>query len=74
MIPTWQGLEPFQEFAQRIEAHWDGIEDYCHEHNNVELGFVGGLNNKILGLQHRDFGCRSLPMSHFVKNGLGTPG
>jgi transposase len=54
----WQRLEPFQKFARMIEAHWDGIEAYCHEENKVALGFVEGLNNKIRGLQHRAFGYR----------------
>ena len=52
----WQRLEPFQKFAKMIEAHWDGIEAYCHEENKVPLGFVEGLNNKIRALQSRAFG------------------
>jgi transposase len=54
----WQRLEPFQKFAQMIEAHWDGIEAYCHEENKVPLGFVEGLNNKIRVLQSRAYGYR----------------
>jgi transposase len=27
----WQRLEPFRKFARMVEAHWDGIEAYCHE-------------------------------------------
>jgi transposase len=54
----WQRLEAFQKFARMIEAHWDGIEAYCHEDNKVPLGFVEGLNNKIRSLQHRAFGYR----------------
>jgi transposase len=41
-----------------IGAHWHGIEAYCHEENEVTLGFVEGLNNKIRGLPHRAFGYR----------------
>jgi transposase len=54
----WQRLGPFQKFARMIEAHWDGIEAYCHEQNKVALGFVEGLNNKIRVLQHRAYGYR----------------
>src|SRR5262249_17492646 len=54
----WQRLQPFEKFAQMIEAHWDGIEAYCHEENKVPLGFVEGLNNKIRTLQRRAYGFR----------------
>ena len=49
----WQRLEPFRKFARMVEAHWDGIEAYCHEENKVPLGFVEGLNNKIRVIQRR---------------------
>jgi transposase len=54
----WQRLEPFQKFARMIEAHWDGIEAYCHEENKVPLGFVEGLNNKVRAIQRRAYGFR----------------
>jgi transposase len=54
----WQRLEPFQKFARMIEAHWDGIEAYCHEENKVALGFVEGFNNKIRAIQRRAYGFR----------------
>jgi transposase len=54
----WQRLEPFRKFAAMVEAHWDGIEAYCHEENKVPLGFVEGLNNKIRVLQRRAYGYR----------------
>lgn len=55
----WQRLQPFQKFAAMIEAHWDGIEAYCHEENKeVPLGFVEGLNNKIRAIQRRAYGFR----------------
>jgi transposase len=54
----WQRLEPFQKFADMVEAHWDGIESYCHVENKVPLGFVEGLNNKIRALQRRAYGYR----------------
>jgi transposase len=54
----WQRLEPFRKFARMVEAHWDGIEAYCHEDNKVALGFVEGLNNKIRVIQRRAHGYR----------------
>ena len=54
----WQRLEPFRKFAAMVEAHWDGIETYCHEENKVALGFVEGFNNKIRHLQSRAYGYR----------------
>ena len=54
----WQRLEPFRKFARMVEAHWDGIEAYCHEENKVPLGFVEGLNNKIRVIQRRAHGYR----------------
>ena len=54
----WQRLEPFQKFAQMVEAHWDGIEAYCTLEDKVPLGFVEGLNNKIRALQRRAYGYR----------------
>jgi transposase len=54
----WQRLEPFQKFARMVEAHWDGIEAYCHEENKVPLGFVEGINNKIRAIQRRSYGLR----------------
>ena len=54
----WQRLEPFRQFADMVEAHWDGVEAYCHVENKVPLGFVEGLNNKIRALQRRAYGYR----------------
>jgi transposase len=54
----WQRLQPFQKFAAMIEAHWDGIEAYCHEENQVPLGFVEGFNNKVRTIQRRAYGFR----------------
>ncbi len=54
----WQRLEPFVEFARMVEAHWDGIEAYCHEENKVPMGFVEGLNNKIRVIERRAYGLR----------------
>lgn len=41
-----------------IEAHRPGIARYCNPENNVALGFVDGLNNKIRVLQRRAYGLR----------------
>jgi transposase len=54
----WQRLEPFQRFARMVEAHWDGIEAYCRAENQVPLGFVEGINNKIRAIQRRAYGFR----------------
>lgn len=54
----WQRLKPYEEFAEMIERHWDGIAAYCHPDNKVSLGFVEGLNNKIRVIQRRAYGLR----------------
>jgi transposase len=52
----WQRLEPYVNFANMIERHWDGIVSYCDPENKVSLGLVEGLNNKIRVLQRRAYG------------------
>ncbi len=54
----WQRLQPYEEFANMIDRHWDGIAAYCKTENKVALGFVEGLNNKIRVLQRRAYGLR----------------
>lgn len=54
----WQRLEPFRKFAGMIASHWDGIQTHFHEENQVPLGFVEGLNNKIRAIQRRAYGFR----------------
>jgi transposase len=54
----WQRLQPYEEFAQMIESHWDGIAAFCQSENKVSLGFVEGLNNKIRVIQRRAYGLR----------------
>jgi transposase len=54
----WQRLKPYEDFADMIERHWDGIAAYCKPENKVSLGFVEGLNNKIRVLQRRAYGLR----------------
>jgi transposase len=54
----WQRLTPYEKFAAMIDRHWDGIASYCHPENQVSLGLVEGLNNKIRVLQRRAYGYR----------------
>ena len=54
----WQRLKPYEKFAEMIERHWDGVAAYSKPENKVSLGFVEGLNNKILVLQRRAYGLR----------------
>ena len=54
----WQRLKPYENFAEMIERHWDGIAAYCHPENKVSLGFVEGFNNKIRVIQRRSYGLR----------------
>jgi len=54
----WQRLKPFEEFAEMIERHWDGIAAYATPENKVSLGFVEGFNNKIRVIQRRAYGLR----------------
>jgi transposase len=54
----WQRLKPFEKFAAMIDAHWDGIASFCLVENQVRLGFVEGLNNKIRKIQGRAYGYR----------------
>lgn len=54
----WQRLGPYEDFAEMIERHWDGIASYCHPENKCSLGLVEGLNNKIKVLMRRAYGYR----------------
>ncbi len=54
----WQRLKPYEQFAEMIDRHWEGIAAYCHPENKVALGFVEGLNNKIRVIQRRAYGLR----------------
>jgi transposase len=54
----WQRLKPFEQFAQMIERHWEGIAAYCNPNNKVSLGYVEGLNNTIRVLQRKAYGFR----------------
>jgi transposase len=54
----WQRLKPYEQFAEMIERHWDGIAAFCQPENKVSLGFVEGLNNKIRVIQRRAYGLK----------------
>ena len=54
----WQRLHPYEEFAEMIERHWDGIVAHIEAEGKVSLGFVEGLNNKIRVIQRRAYGLR----------------
>ena len=58
LVNGYQRLKPYAKFARMVEAHWDGIEAYCHDDNKVALGFVEGLNNQIRVIQRRAYGYR----------------
>lgn len=54
----WQRLKPYEEFAEMIESHWDGIAAFIRSEDKVSLGFVEGLNNKVRVIQRRAYGLR----------------
>jgi len=54
----WQRLKPYEEFAEMIESHWDGIAALIRSEDKVSLGFVEGLNNKVRVIQCRAYGLR----------------
>ena len=54
----WQRLKSYEEFAEMIESHWDGIAAFIRSEEKVSLGFVEGLNNKIRVIQRRAYGLR----------------
>jgi transposase len=54
----WQRLKAYEEFAEMIDSHWDGIGAFIQLEDKVSLGFVEGLNNKIRVLQRRAYGLR----------------
>jgi len=54
----WQRLRPFEQFADMIESHWNGIAAFIQSEDKVSLGFVEGFNNKIRVIQRRAYGLR----------------
>ena len=53
-----QRLKPYEEFAELIDRHWEGIAVFIQAEQKVSLGFVDGLNNKIRVIQRRAYGLR----------------
>src|ERR1700679_3198922 len=53
-----QRLGPYEKFARRVGATREGTAGYCKPENQVPLGFVEGLKNKIRVLQRRAYGIR----------------
>jgi len=60
----WQRLKPYEEFAEMIESHWDGITAFILSEDKVSLGFVEGLNNKVRVIQRRAYGLRDEEYLH----------
>jgi transposase len=54
----WQQLKSYEEFFELIESHWGGITAFIQSEEEVPLGFVEGLNNKIPVIQRRAYGVR----------------
>jgi transposase len=54
----WQRLKSYEEFAEMIDSHWDGIAAFILSEDKVSLGFVEGLNNKVRVIQRRAYGLR----------------
>jgi len=54
----WQRLKSYEDFAEMLERHWDGIAAYAKPQNNVSLGFVAGLNSTIRVIHRRAHGLR----------------
>jgi transposase len=54
----WQRLKSYEQFAEMVESHWEGIAAFIQSEERVSLGFVEGLNNKIRVLQRRAYGLR----------------
>ncbi|WP_342347947.1 ISL3 family transposase [uncultured Nitrospira sp.] len=51
----WQRLKPYEEFAEMLERHWDGIAAYSKAENKVSFGLVEEVNNKIGMIQRRGY-------------------
>src|SRR5450631_32813 len=52
-------LEPLHEFADTLEAHWDGVLRW--HHSRVNNGLLEGLNSLIQAAKRRARGYRSTP-------------
>ena len=51
-------MKPYENFADLIERHWDGIAAFCKPENKASLGFVEGLHHKIRVIQRRAYGLK----------------
>jgi hypothetical protein len=75
----WQKLRPYEEFAEMIERHWDGIVAFIQLEEKVSLGFVEGLNNKsysvgLMGYEMKNiFASRFLPVCYRPSNRQISP-
>jgi transposase len=54
----WQRLKPYEQFAEMIARHWEGIAAYGLPETKVSLGCVAGCNNKSRVIQRRAYGLR----------------
>jgi len=54
----WQRLGPLEKFAEMVERHWDGIIAMAGRKDEIPMGFVEGMNNKIRAIQRRAYGIR----------------
>jgi transposase len=58
-------LVTFEKFTMMIGSHWAGIAADCLPENEISLGFIEGLINKIRAIQrrHRDYGMKNISAS-----------
>jgi transposase len=54
----WQRLQPFQNLAEMLVSHLDGILNYCR--TKVPLGVVEAINGNIKSLLRRGRGYKNL--------------
>ena len=47
-----------EKFAEMVERHWDGIIAMAGRKDEIPMGFVEGMNNKIRSIQRRAYGIR----------------
>jgi transposase len=54
----WQRLKAYEEFAEMMESHCDGIAAFILPEDKVTSGFVEGSKNKVWVIQRRSYGLR----------------
>ncbi len=59
----WQWPNPYEEFTEMIESHWDGTAAFIQSEEKVSLSFVGGLDNKIRGIKRCAYGYETKSIS-----------